>query len=184
MSFPKLQIWSEAKLGLSDYRALAFIHKIIAPQGYWEETNGRLETLGTQPFIPDPGTRPSFQAETTSESFIRVQTLVQGGPGVGQEGSPLQGNQARETPTLAVLRASRTFTVWMVAPLWPPLCCVALGESLPFSGPYFLTCAQEFGQGHMTEFDFLFCSFASQECEGTWRWRTGLKPHYVERECK
>ena len=114
MSFPKLQIWSEAKLGLSDYRALAFIHNIIAPQGYWEETNGRLETLGTQPFIPDPGTRPSFQAETTSESFIRVQTLVQGGPGVGQEGSPLQGNQARETPTLAVPRASRTFTVWMV----------------------------------------------------------------------
>lgn len=88
MSCPKLQIWSEAKLGLSDYRALTSIPKIIAPQGYWEETNGRLETLGTQHFIPDPGPLPGFQAETTSESFIRVHTLVQGGPGVGQARVP------------------------------------------------------------------------------------------------
>lgn len=33
------------------------------------------------------------------------------------------------------------------APPWPPPCCVALGESPTFSGPYILTCAQEFGQG-------------------------------------
>ena len=51
--FPKTTELVRSKAGLADYRALAFIHKIIAPQGYWEETNGRLETLGTQQFIPD-----------------------------------------------------------------------------------------------------------------------------------
>ena len=183
MSCPKLQIWSEAKLGLSDYRALTSIHKIIAPQGCWEETNGRLETLGTQHFIPDPGPRPGFQAETTSESFIQVHTLVQGGPGVGQARVPSTHEPGQGDPNAGFTMSQWDFHRLDGDPLWPPLCCVALGESLPFSEPYFLTCAQEFGQGHMTEFDFMFV-VSSQEFVGTWRWRPGLRPQYVERDCK
>lgn len=123
MSFPKLQSWSEAKLGLADYRALAFIHKIIAPQGYWEETNGRLETLGTQHFIPDPGTRPSFQAETTSEAFIRVHTLVQGFPGVGQTRFPSTHEPDQGDPNAGFTTGDETSTVRTAAPLWPRPCC-------------------------------------------------------------
>lgn len=99
-----------------------------------------------------------------------------------RQGSPPHMNRTRETPMLALPPATRPLPSGRRPHSGHDL-AVALGESPTFSGPYFLTCAQEFGQGHVNEFDFPFPSFASQEFEGTWRWRTGLKPHYVEREC-
>ena len=174
MSFPKLQSWSEAKPGLADYRALAFIHKIIAPQGYWEETNGRLETLGTQQFIPDQALVLVFKRRPPQRPSSEFTRLCKEAPVWIRQGSPPHMNRTRENPTPALPPADETSTVWTAAPPWPPPCCVALGESPTFSGPYILTCAQEFGQGLVSP---------PRNLKACGDGRTGLKPHYVEREC-